>query len=104
MHSFDGGNRLTCGLERGNIVLHYCFNSGMQAKCIGKWGDVWNFGWSLFHKAIPVFNSDSSISQTKENVSEMHLVWVITSLTHDLGESESLVKLEVGSSSLIREV
>ena len=85
-------------------MLHYCFNSGLQAKCIGEWGDVQNICWSLFHETIPVFNSDLSISQTKENVSKMHLLWVITSLTHDLGEGESLVKLEVGSSSLIREV
>ena len=49
-------------------MLHYCSNSAMQAKCIGEWGDDWNISWGLFHEAIPVFNSDLSMSQMKENV------------------------------------
>ena len=58
----------------------------------------------LFHGAVPAFSSDLGMSQTKENASETLLLWVITSLMHDLEKGESLVKLEVGSSYLIREV
>ena len=40
----------------------------------------------------------------KENVSKANLVRILTSLTHDPGECERFVKLEVGGSSLIREI
>ena len=70
-------------------------------ECTGERGEVSNTGGSLCHETVAVFNSDFSIPQSKKNASKSNLFWILTSLTHDLCQGESFLKLEVSGFSLV---
>ena len=83
------------------LCFHYCLNSGMQVECVSEWCEVSNTCQGLHHDAVPVFHSGFSVPQAKENVSEVNLLGIFSSLMHDVCEGEGLVNLEAGSSSLV---
>ena len=93
MNCFDGGNRLTRILEFGYIVLYYCLNCGIEMKGIGKRCEILHISWCLLHQFLPVLVGYLCISQVEKDVSELHLLWVITSLSHHLRKGECSVKL-----------
>ena len=104
MYIFDSGNRLATGLKLGHIVLNYSFNSRDEVKSIGKRREILDFGGSTGHEMFPVCNCDLGISKSKEDVSKLHLLWVLASLMHDLIQDHSLLEGLVGSSSLVRKL
>ena len=57
--------------------------------------------WTL---VVPVRHCDLSISQSEQDISELHLLWVLASLTHDLVQDHSLLEGLVGFSPLVREL
>ena len=59
---------------------------------------------SVGHQVVPVSHCDLGISQPEQDASELYLLWVLTSLTHDLVEDDSLLDGLVGCSPLVREL
>ena len=51
-----------------------------------------------------VGNHDLSIPESAEDVSELDLLWILASLTHNLIQNNSLLEGLVGSSPLVREL
>ena len=99
---FGGGYRLTRVLELCDIVLNHCLNCWIETKGIGKRCEVLHVGTSLFHQLLPICGGYLCVSQSEQDVSELYLMRVTSSLMHYLCEDKGFVKLKVGSSSLIR--
>ena len=80
-----------------NIVFHDSFHSGVEVKCISKWGQALYLRGVCFMRWL-----QSSI--VTSSVLESGLLWVFSSLTHDAGQHKGLVKLLVCSLSQDRKV
>ena len=101
MHSLDGGNGLPTGLELSHVVLNHSLNSWDEVEGKGKGRDVLDSGGSPGHEVVSVREGRLGISQPEQNVMELHLLWILASLTHDLVQHHSLLEDLVGSSSLV---
>ena len=104
MDNLDGGDGPTTGLELSHAVLDHSFNSRDEMEGSSEWSDVLNSGGSANHEMIPVGHCDLGISQSEQDVSELNLLWVLTSLTHDLVQDNSLLECLVGCSPLVGEL
>ena len=83
VHSLDDGSGLATGLKLSRVVLNHSFNSRDEVESSGKGRNVKDSGGSADHKMVPVGHYGLGISQS-EDISELHLFWILASLTHDL--------------------
>ena len=73
--SLDGGDGLTTGLELSHVVLDHSFNSWDEVEGSGK---VVDSGRSAAHEIVAVGEGDLGISQPQQDVSELHLLRVLS--------------------------
>ena len=104
MDSLDGGDGLSTGLELSHVVFDHSFNSWDEVEGSGEGREVLDSGGSAGHKMVPVGEGDLGISQSQQDVSELHLVRVLASLPHDLVQHHCLLEGLVGCSPLVREL
>ena len=95
---------LATALELGHIVLNYSFNSRDEVEGRGKRGNILCFGGSAGYEVLPVSHSDLCIPQPEKNVTEVHLLQVLTSLAHDLVQDNRILECLVGCSPLVGEL
>ena len=93
----DSGNVLAIDLD---LSHKHSFNSWDE---VGKVRDILYSGGSAGHEVVPVCYCNLGISQPKWDVTELHLLWVLTSLAHDLVQDNSLLEHLVGCSHLVGE-
>ena len=102
--SLDGGNGLTTGLELSHVVLDHRFNGWDEVEGRGEGREVLDSGGSVGHEMVPVGEGDLGISQPQQDVSELHLLRVLTSLPHDLVQYHCQLEGLVGCPPLVREL
>ena len=76
MDSLEGGDRLATGLELSHLVLDHRFNSQDKMDGSGEWRDILDSEGVV----ITVNHCDFGVSQPEQNVTELNLLWVLTSL------------------------